>query len=105
MSEQVTITVPKALAEQFLKMAEQCSDQMGNAGCNDWEMPNTQEYRDLIDLAQASNCHMTLEEYRASDEYSDHHVYHEGTKRECLMTTDFIIFDLFVNKVKEAVGE
>jgi len=100
MMEQVAITVPKALIPHFLRLAEQASDQMGNAGCNDYEIENTPENRELIDLAAASNCRMTLEEYRASGEYSEHHVY-SGNK---LITTDFSIFGLFVSAVEKAVG-
>ena len=93
-----TINVPKALAEQFVALAKSCSDQMGNAGCNDWEMENTPENRELIELAEASNFGMTLEEYRESDEYSEPRVMSNGK----LITCDFSIFDLFVNEVKKS---
>lgn len=98
MSEQVTITVPKALIPHFLILAEWASDEMGNSSCNDYEMEDTPENRELIDMASAMNFGMTLEEYRTSDKHVEHHVY-PGNK---LITNDYSIFELFVSCVKKA---
>ncbi|CAE7860251.1 unnamed protein product [Symbiodinium microadriaticum] len=82
--KEVTIKVPEALAKEFLKLAEKCSDDMGNAGCNDYEMPNTQDSRDLIDMAGADNCgkrpwmnNIVLDIKNVSQWFGDNRVLHE----------------------------
>ena len=97
-SEQVAILVPKSLIPHFLILAEWASDKMGDAGCNDYEMEDTPDNRELIDMVLAKNLKMTLEEYRSSDKYVEHHVY-PGNK---LLTNDYSIFELFVSAVKSS---
>ena len=97
--KQVTITVPQQLAVCFLEIAENCTDDMSNAGCNDFWVDDTPENKELIDLAQANDCKMTLDEYRASDEEYLVHNVHKG--RICI--TDFVLFGLFVEQVKKSL--
>lgn len=92
----VTITVPKALAQHFLKIAEQCLEALGHVGNNDFFIDDTPENRELIDRTQALACGMTLEEYRASDEFHEPCI-----QAGSLCTFDTSMLDLFVDEVKK----
>ena len=61
-------------------------------------MENTPENRELIEMAEAANLRMTLEQYRECNEYHEPRVMSNGQ----LITCDFTIFGLFVGKVKAA---
>ncbi len=93
----VKVELPKALIPLFLELAESISDDMGNAGSNDFMIKDTPDNRELVELAEAKNVDMTLEEYREGDEYSEPQTY-KGNK---LCVYDIAIFDLFVSYFKE----
>lgn len=96
----VKIEMPEALIPLFLELAESISDDMGNAGSNDFMMKNTPDNREIIEMAEAKNLAMTLEEYRECDEYNEPQLY----KSE-FCATDISIFDLFVSYFKELKNE
>lgn len=96
----ITITISKELAKQFIKVSDDCYQRLINSGCSDLVMEDTPENRELIESSEAHNMNMTLEEYRASDEYSEP-LENNGN----LYYYDFVIFSLFMEKIKDSIDE
>lgn len=62
--------------KHFLALLQEASDALSNNGCNDYDIKDTPENREL-----ATNVEMhqfdckTIEEWKAHKEYSDLHIY------------------------------
>lgn len=54
--ETITFTLPKGLLVGALPLIEQALNDMGNAGCNDYYLPDTPEMRELLQKIQLQQC-------------------------------------------------
>lgn len=62
-------------------------DELGNRSCNDFELPDTEENRQLIAETEAENVHVPVEEWPNHPDYSAPEVY-DGKLlfRDCILT-------------------
>ena len=75
----------------FLKVLEQCSETLGNAGCNDFEIPDTSGNRDFL---------KAVEKHCDPDEDFDVCVQ-DGQ----LIGTDFMVLDYLVSIIKASTAK
>lgn len=57
--------------EIIANLLDEHSDEFSNHGSNDYELPNTDENWALCERMWASNCDLTVEEWRKSDDAVD----------------------------------
>jgi len=61
------IQIPEFHATIIADLLEKASDKFSNHGCNDYEMPNTDENWQLFEEMSAANVHKTVEQWRVTD--------------------------------------
>src|SRR4051812_13150923 len=99
MDDQISVTISRAAAAAFIeKLAEPLGDMLGNRGCNDLTLKDTKANRDMADLLEAENLHISVEKWRASSDYEKP----RGHKGE-LYFQDYAVFGHVVRKFKEAL--
>jgi hypothetical protein len=99
MSEQITITMSRAAAAAFIEhLAGPLGSMVGARGCNDLDLKDTKENRELYDILEAENVRLTVEQWRASADYEKP----RGHKGQ-LYFQDYAVFGHIVRKIKEAL--
>lgn len=98
--EYTSIQVPEPLARHFVKIAERCSERLGNAGCNDFAMEDTPDNREIDALIGASNYKLSLNGYLNSEFYEE-----PNARQGVIYTQDWMLFDLYVKEVKRQLKE
>lgn len=96
-----TVTLDQETWEVFATLLRQCGDQLGNAGCNDFEAPDSPAVRELSERMDAHAWEMPLEEWRRHEDY-EQPIVRDGT---VLMRDDWLC-DYFEAEVKrQALAE
>lgn len=79
----ITIEIPEILLKAVKPLLEQASQNLGNNGCNDYELKDSPEMQELVEAAVKHCCGEEL-------------VYHKTVHQGKLLTQDFVILDYFL---------
>jgi hypothetical protein len=75
----------------FYELFEEAEDRMSRKCCNDFQVPNTPEWFDLIEQYEMRNLRCkTIEEYRNHPDYEDYRPYVSKDGKE-INTMDWIV--------------
>jgi len=73
-------------AEHAADLLSAYADELGNHGCNDYEIDNTDENWALVESAEAWNRGVTVEEWRKSDD-----AYTRPSKNKKIVAMDWFL--------------
>ena len=63
----------KTKEQVFYELFEEASEKLSNRGCNDYEVPNTPEFYDMLMQFGMRNLNCkTIEEFKAHKDYEDY---------------------------------
>jgi hypothetical protein len=85
----ITIEIPEILLEAVLPLLDQASSDLGNNGCNDYELPDSPEMQELVEAAVKQG-------------FGEELVYHKTIHRGKILTQDFVILDYLKHYLEEA---
>lgn len=95
----MTIDLPDELCRLIVPLLEQCSEDLGNAGCNDFLVPDSPAARELCDAMDAWNCGQSVAAYRESPNYEPPHITEDGK----MYLMDFLVLDYFTHLLAKQV--
>lgn len=97
------MNLTKLEKELLLEFLKDLDNRLGNAGCNDYQLPNTLKHHDLMEKIIKYN--YSSEESRKSEEYIWNLDRLKDTKGPYISTIDFLVLGYLQTRVEQLETE